>query len=120
MRWFRRRTAASRTFDTGHPGDDEVLSQLSKRSNLEAPRHWMHYLYCADEGSARQAESQIRSGGWAIQVVEPAAAGPGWVVIAEAHGVVMTPSAVRDARVFFEHVASSVSGGDYDGWEASL
>ena len=39
--------------------------------------------------------------------------------IAERHGAVTTPEAVRSARMFFETVAQQWAGGDYDGWEAS-
>jgi hypothetical protein len=107
-------------FKTGHSGDDALLAQIAGRSNLMAPRHWVHYLYCADEASARRAATEIAAGGWAIQGVDAAAQGPGWVVIAEQHNVVTSLDAVRAARGFFEGIAASVDGGDYDGWEASL
>jgi hypothetical protein len=107
-------------FDTGHTGDDDLLSRISKYSDLDEPRHWVHYLYCQDESAAREAAGEIRAGGWDIQSTEPAAQGPGWVVIAEKHDVVTSATAVRAARAFFESVASRVSGGDYDGWEVSV
>lgn len=117
MAWFKRGKSG---FDTGHRGDDELLTQLSKQSNLDDPRHWLHYLYFQDENTAHQATGQIRAGGWDIQTVESAADGPGFVVIAEKHDAVTSPDAVRDARAFFESLASRVNGGEYDGWEASV
>ena len=107
-------------FDTGHQGDDQLLRQLSHLSDLSAPRHWVHYLYFADEASARGAAEVVLAAGWELQnVAESASGGPEWIVIAERHRVVTSPVAVRDARGFFESVAKQWPGGDYDGWEAS-
>ena len=118
MGLFRRHKAAS--FDTGHAGDDQLLTQLAQMTDLSAPRHWVHYLYFADEAAARGAAEVVSAAGWTLQNVEESAAGgPEWVVIAERHGAVTSPEAVRDARVFFESVAQRWPGGDYDGWEAS-
>ncbi|KYH46288.1 ribonuclease E inhibitor RraB [Branchiibius sp. NY16-3462-2] len=116
---FRRHKTA--TFDTGHAGDDQLLTQLSKESDLGAPRHWVHYLYFADEADARAAAAVVQAAGWELQRVdESAAGGPEWVVIAERNGAITSPEAVHDARVFFEDVARRWPGGDYDGWEASM
>lgn len=118
MSLFRRRSAPQ--FDTGHAGDDQLLAQLSKMSDLSAPRHWVHYLYFANEEAARGAAASVSAAGWQLQeVAESAAGGPEWVVIAEKQGVVTSPDAVRGARTFFEGVARQWPGGDYDGWEAS-
>ncbi|MBK8459428.1 MAG: ribonuclease E inhibitor RraB [Micropruina sp.] len=88
-------------------------------SDLATPRHWVHYLYFADEGAAREAAGVVNAAGWQLQeVAESAAGGPERVVIAERHGAVTSPEAVREARVFFESVAQQWSGGEYDGWEA--
>lgn len=104
----------------GHPGDDELLTQIASRSDIEAPRHWVHYLYFNDEPQARSAAQVVGSAGWGIQRVDVAAdGGPEWVVIAESQAVT-TPHAVREARLFFEGVAATHGGGSYDGWEASL
>jgi len=105
---------------TGHAGDDALLAQIASRSDLSAARHWVHYLYCADEPAAHRAAAEIAAAGWELQRVDAAAKGPGWVVIAERHNAVTSPDAVRAARAFFEAAASRVDGGDYDGWEASL
>lgn len=105
---------------SGHPLDDELLAQIASRSDIEARRHWVHYLYFKDEPQARSAALVVGSAGWQIQHVDVAAGGgPQWVVIAETHAVT-TPDAVRDARLFFEGVAATHDGGEYDGWEASL
>ncbi|MBR7743123.1 ribonuclease E inhibitor RraB [Phycicoccus sp. BSK3Z-2] len=107
-------------FDTGHAGDDQLLAQLAQMSDLSAPRHWVHYLYVADEPSARGAADAVQATGWDLQnVAESATGGPEWVVVAERHDAVTTPQAVREARAFFESVAQQWPGGEYDGWEAS-
>ena len=118
MGLFRRNRSVG--FDTGHAGDDQLLRQLSHMSDLSAPRHWVHYLYIADEAAARGAALAISAAGWELQqVAESAAGGPEWVVVAERHGAITSPETVREARVFFEGVAAHWPGGDYDGWEAS-
>jgi hypothetical protein len=105
---------------TGHAGDDQLLTILANQHGpLEKPRHWVHYLYAADEPAAREAERQITAEGWQIQRVDEAAKGPGWVVIAERHDAKLSPEAVVEARRLFEGVAARIDGGDYDGWEAS-
>lgn len=122
MKLFRRQ-AARPTLSlptAGHAGDDALLAQIASRSDLDAPRHWVHYLYVQDEPQARNAAQVVAAAGWQIQRVDVAAGGgPGWVVIAEAQAVT-SPAAVREARLFFEGVAATHEGGDYDGWEASL
>jgi hypothetical protein len=122
MRIFRRKTdAAPNIPSSGHDGDDQLLAQIAQHSNLETGRHWVHYVYFADERAAREAAEQISNGGWLIQRVDSSAAGgPEWVVIAERHNAVTTPESVRAAREFFEAVATAHPGGEYDGWEASL
>ncbi|MCW5954569.1 MAG: ribonuclease E inhibitor RraB [Propionibacteriaceae bacterium] len=118
MGFFRR--AKTVHFNTGHAGDDQLLTQLATMSDLTAPRHWVHYLYFPDEVVAHGAAEVVKAAGWELQeVAESAAGGPEWVVIAERHDAVTSPESVRDARVFFEAVAKQWPGGDYDGWEAS-
>jgi len=120
MAIFRRRPKSDVPTSTGHAGDDELLAQIAAHSDLKTPRHWVHYLYCSDEPAARKAAAVIELAGWQLQRVDEAAEGHGWVVIAERFGAVTTPEAVQAARSFFEGVASTVVGGDYDGWEVSL
>lgn len=118
MGLFRRKQVVR--FDTGHAGDDQLLTQLAKMSDLAAPRHWVHYLYFADEAAARGGAGVVEAAGWLLDTVaETAAGGPEWVVIAERKDAVTSPEAVRDARLFFEAVARQWAGGEYDGWEAS-
>lgn len=121
MKVFRRRTNPAPALPTtGHAGDDALLGQSAAQSNLDTTRHWIHYLYVQDEAQARSAAQVISAAGWGIQNVDEAAGdAPGWVVIAERQAVT-SPSAIRDARLFFEGVAATHEGGDYDGWEASL
>lgn len=118
MALFKRR-APREPIDTGHPGDDALLTEIAKHSDLGRPREWTHYLHCADQGAAIKAAAEIQDGGWELQLVDRSTERPGWVVIAERH-TVTSPAAVREARAFFEQVASHVDGGEYDGWEAGL
>ena len=105
---------------TGDAGDDALLAQIAEHSDLDAPRHWVHYVYLPDEPRARSAATVIGAAGWDIQRVDVSAGGgPEWVVIAERQGAVTSPRAVTEARLFF-HAVASTHEGDYDGWEASL
>jgi hypothetical protein len=102
-RWQRRATGSNRV-----------------SSDLDAPRHWVHYLYVQDEPQARSAAEVVSAAGWQIQRVDVRAGdGPEWVVIAKGQAITSL-GAVREARLFFEGVAATHEGGDYDGWEASL
>jgi len=104
-------------FGTGHPVDDDLLAQLRSRADLSVPRHWMHYLYVADESSARAAAAEVLSDGWDLDRVEPTGEGGTWVVVAEQHDAVLSPARVIAARRFFESLADRSAGGDYGGWE---
>ncbi|WP_084606084.1 ribonuclease E inhibitor RraB [Agreia bicolorata] len=104
----------------GDPLDDETLRAIGERSDLTLPRNWIHYIYCADEAGAQVIAGAASEDGWDLQRVDHAASGTGWVVIAEQKGVVVTPERVLSARAFFERLALTVPGGDYDGWEASI
>ena len=105
---------------TGHAGDDALLVQIASASDLDTERHWLHYIYLPDEPRARSVAEVVTAAGWELQRVDVSAGGgPEWVVIAERHGAVTSPYAVRDARLFFEGVAATHDG-ECDGWEASL
>ncbi len=121
MSFFRRdKPAVPAIAPTGHAGDDALLAQIASVSDLEAERHWVHYVYLPDEARARSVAEVVTAAGWELQQVDVSAGGgPEWVVIAERHGAVTSPYAVREARLFFEGVAATHQG-EYDGWEASL
>lgn len=126
VEFFRRKAGSNDAYSgpgfpsSGHAADDALLGQLASRSDLASPRHWVHYLYFANEAAARSAAEVVSSAGWQIQRVDESAnGGPEWVVIVEAQAVT-SPTAVAEARMFFEGVAATHEGGDYDGWEASL
>jgi hypothetical protein len=116
VRLFQRKRAPR----TGNPIDDDLLGQLAARTDLSLPRHWMHFLYVADESTARAAADEVISDGWDLDRVDVAADGRGWVVIAEQHDAVLTPDRVAAARRFFEGLADRSAGGDYDGGAARV
>lgn len=120
MAWFGKKKPALPS--SGHAGDDMVLQQMVKQgADLAEPRHWVHYLYFADESTARDAATAISGAGWALQRVDRAASDDGsWVVITERHDVIVDPNSVREARMFLEGVVATRPHADYDGWEASL
>jgi len=114
VKLFQRR----RTSGTGHPVDIAQLARLRARTDLSLPRHWMHYLYVADEPAARAAAAEVISDGWDLDRVEPVPGSAGWVVIAEQHDAVLSADRVAAARRFFEGLADRSSGGEYGGWKS--
>ena len=93
---------------------------IASRSDLELPRHWVHYSYFVDEERARSAAAAITAAGWHVQRVAAAKDGESsWIVVADAQAVT-SPAAVREARQFFEGVAATHGVGEYDGWEAGV
>jgi len=51
MPLFKKRTSLP---STGHAGDDQLLTVLATQHEpLEKPRHWVHYVYVANEPAAR-------------------------------------------------------------------
>ncbi|MFL6023814.1 MAG: ribonuclease E inhibitor RraB [Marmoricola sp.] len=115
MKLFPRRSRPS----TGHPVDDDMLGELGARADLGLPRHWVHYLYVADEPTARAAADEVLSDGWDLDRVERVRDSQGWVVVAEQHDAVLSTDRVAAARRFFETLAEGC-GGDYGGWKSSV
>ena len=90
-----------------------ILSQTD--GGLSATRHWVHYVYCDDESGAAVLEAAASSGGWDVRRVATDHHG----IIAERSDLAVNLETLPDVRRFFEDLARSVPGGDYDGWEAS-
>jgi len=109
-----------RTVRTGHSHDDDLLAELRSKTDLRAPRHWMHVLYVNDESTARAAAAEVLSDGWDLDRVEAAPDGRNWMVVAEQHDAVLTPDRVAAARRFFEGLADRCAGGEYDGWKSAV
>lgn len=104
------------TFNTGHPGDDQLLGMLAKApGGLEEPRHWIHYVYCGDAAGADALEHGAVAAGWTVRRVVPEYHG----IVAERSDLAITPERTVEVREFFERLAASVPAGEYDGWEAS-
>ena len=101
---------------TGNPGDDQLLGLLIKTpGGLEGVRHWVHYIYAADEAGAAHLEARAAEAGWTVSRVNSEYQG----IVAERAEAVVDRDSVVAARLFFEQIASDVDGGEYDGWEAS-
>lgn len=99
----------------GHEGDEQVLRQLAKMGADEvAPRRWEHFVYCDDQQGAAKLKSAASAAGWTVELVVPDYHG----IVAERSDLPVNPSTVKEARSFFEDLAGSVPGGDYDGWGA--
>jgi Regulator of ribonuclease activity B len=104
---------------TGDPEDDKVLRMLASGGPLDAPRHWMHFLYCSNEAAARGAARAIEEAGWTTELARDPDGAPVWQILAEQHGVVISAELIRQTRSFFTHAAEILPGGEYDGWAAS-
>ncbi len=114
MGLFKKRRKTEPT-TTGHAGDDQVLSQLEGMgTDLSRPRLWEHFVYCDDEDGAARLEAAAVEAGWTVQRVVPEYHG----IVASRSDLAVTPGEVASARTFFEVLAGSVPGGDYDGWGA--
>lgn len=100
---------------TGNADDDHLLALLaSTPGGLDAPRDWIHYLYCATGDGAAAMERAAVAAGWTVRRVHE-----GEGIVASRQDLAVTPVAVVETREFFEALAASVEGGEYDGWEAS-
>lgn len=112
MGLFKRKQPAA---STGHSGDDQVLSQLTQLGNDDrSPRLWEHFVYCDDEDGAATLESGATAGGWSVERVVPEYHG----IVAKRSDLPVNAKTVAEARGFFERLAASVPGGEYDGWGA--
>lgn len=100
---------------TGNPDDDQLLAILAGTpSGPNAPRDWIHYLYCATAEGAADMEARAREAGWIVSRVHE-----GEGIVASREDLAVTAAAVVETRAFFEALAASIEGGEYDGWEAS-
>lgn len=100
---------------TGNADDDQLLAILATTpGGPDAPRDWIHYLYCATAEGAASMEARASEAGWSTRRVHE-----GEGIVASRQDLAVTPSAVIEYRAFFEGLAASVDGGEYDGWEAS-
>lgn len=91
---------------TRHAGVAPATVQSA--SDAESQRH---FVYFADENSARLASEGARAKGFTVEVVQRA---DEWLMSAET-----TSLDIPDARVQLEDIARS-HGGKYDGWEARV
>jgi len=115
MGFFSRKPQSQAIPSTGHPGDDQLIGIFAKTATgKDAPRDWVHYVYCdTDEGAASMEEAAV-SAGWTVRRL---ITGEG--IRASRADLPVNDTTVPPTRAFFEGLAASVPGGDYDGWEAA-
>ena len=112
MGLFKRKQSSA---SMGHSGDDQVLEQLAQLGTEDqSPRLWEHFVYCDDEDGAAVLESGASATGWSVDRVAPEYHG----IVAKRSDLPVNAKTVAEAREFFERLAASVPGGDYDGWGA--
>ena len=100
-------------------GDRELLSQIERRSPLDQPRHWIHYLFFPRKNHATIAAEVIAAAGWSVTVARSAGGRARWLLTAEKSAAITDLSTVAEARHSFESIVRVCPGSDYDGWEAS-
>lgn len=101
--------------DTGHEGDDEQLRLLAGEAPLSVPRHWTHYLFCADRAAAERLAQEL-SAGWET-TVGPTPDATGFWVSAHRDQATVSAREVRLTRAELTALAARF-GGEYDGWRA--
>ena len=125
MPLFKKRTRQADGLPAGYDvvdeGDRAVLHQLvSQGADLSKPRHVVHYLYVHTPHHQAEAAVAVRALGWEAEPRPPLPDYPNdWLVLAQRHGVVLTPKEVAATRGSLEQLATRL-GGQYDGWEASI
>lgn len=98
-----------------HAGDQQVLQQLTELgADPHAPRLQEHFVYCDNEDGAAVLEAGAATAGWTVRRVVPDYHG----IVAKRSDLPVNAETVSDAREFFEALAATVPGGDYDGWGA--
>jgi hypothetical protein len=103
------------------PGDPDaqlLAVMVSRGAVLTNRRNVRHYLYGRDEDAAAPAAAALVREGYSVDS-RPAATGGNWLLLAEKEEVVNAAS-VAAARKLFEGLANTMTGGDYDGWEAAI
>ena len=99
--------------------DAQVIAQLKKAgSNLAKPHPIDFSLYVPTRDAAERAAAKVRALGCGIKRIDPAASGPGWLVLAT-KTIVPTEPELTKLRNEFESLAK-IEKGDYDGWESEV
>jgi len=107
--------------DSPGEGDRKVIDQLLlSGSDLDRPRHTIHFLYFPSSETADGAAESLSQAGYSANPCERLDLGiPNeWPVIAEKTDVV-NAAAMELERIFLDAFAEAL-GGEYDGWETSL
>jgi len=99
--------------------DAQVIGQLKKAgSNLSKPHPIDFYLYFPTREAAERVAVKVRALGCDIKRIDPAASGPGWLVLATKTIVPVEAELVK-LRNEFETFAR-IEKGEYDGWETQV
>ena len=99
--------------------DEQVIAQLKKAGSDLSKSHAIEfYLYFQSQEAASSAAERVKNLGFAIVRVDPAASGPGWLLLAS-KGMVPTKAAMAEIRARLDAIAKA-GNGEYDGWEAEV
>lgn len=110
---------------TDHAAERHVLAQAG--SDLSKPAHTLHYFYFKSMDAVTRAAAELQAAGYRLTRAEKAPPASFWqrivgprqyVCIAETHAV------PAEAQVFattdWMNALAAKTGGEYDGWEASV
>jgi hypothetical protein len=95
--------------------DRAAFEQLRLVTNVSAVHSFHHYLYFADERSAKNVARILREQGLEVQD-RLGADDINWLVLAQIYAV-PTEANISTTAALFERIAAE-HGGEYDGWEA--
>jgi hypothetical protein len=103
--------------DRGAETDERMLRRLRGRRTSGATLTWVVFLSCDQQAGAEAMGSAAVRDGWELRYAGPQVSSTRWMIIAERDVTVLEPQEVRDARRYFEGLATTVDGGSYDGWQ---
>lgn len=85
---------------------------------VSKPVELVHYLYCDKRCDADRVRSLMTVERFRV-VVRRGALGDNWLVLSS-RTQMLSEDTIVEMRSFFEGIALSVSGGEYDGWEVAV
>jgi hypothetical protein len=99
--------------------DAQVITQLKQAgSNISKPHPIEFYIYVPSKEAAERVAVKVRALGCGIKRMDPAASGPGWLVLAT-KSMVPVEADLSKLRKHFDAIAKAEKG-EYDGWETEV